>query len=401
MNFRRQQKSSSADRCAAPTSPAARDEVTIAGVPSAKPPRLTFGIIVLNGEPFIRYNLRSLYPFAHQIIVVEGASRNAAASASADGHSVDGSLTVLRRFKIEEDPENKLTIVTAEDRGYANGFWPGEKDEQSDAYARRATGDYLWQVDIDEFYRAEDIHRVVHLLAARPEVSGVSFHWKNFWGGFDYLVDGWDYRDLVENMGGIRRVFRWGNGYHYSAHRPPTVMDDKSRDLFNLNWFSADETARLGIYCYHYGMVLPAQAKQKTVYYTSFIAECDDMPQWYQETFVTLRRPFNILHGVKPPSWLLRFRGEHPAEINLMIEDAAHHIVDLELRPNADIEALLNSWRYRAATLWLHCLYFIVPAVLRVVRQGWCSFRDLFIPQPARKLLRRTRAAMHRWMTTN
>ena len=38
-------------------------------------PRVTFGIIVLNGEPFTRYCLRSLYPFAHQIIVVEGGTR--------------------------------------------------------------------------------------------------------------------------------------------------------------------------------------------------------------------------------------------------------------------------------------------------------------------------------------
>ena len=36
-------------------------------------PRVTYGIIVLNGEPFTRYCLRSLYPFAHEIIVVEGA----------------------------------------------------------------------------------------------------------------------------------------------------------------------------------------------------------------------------------------------------------------------------------------------------------------------------------------
>ena len=39
----------------------------------SKCPRITFGIIVLNGEPFVRYNLRSLYHFAHEIIVVEGA----------------------------------------------------------------------------------------------------------------------------------------------------------------------------------------------------------------------------------------------------------------------------------------------------------------------------------------
>ena len=46
-------------------------------------------------------------------------------------------------------------MVTAEECGHENGFWPGEKDEQSRAYAARATGDYLWQVDVDEFYLAD------------------------------------------------------------------------------------------------------------------------------------------------------------------------------------------------------------------------------------------------------
>jgi hypothetical protein len=77
------------------------------------PPRITFGMIVLNGEPFTRYNLRSIYPWAHQIIVVEGACRSAAAVATGNGHSVDGTLEVLRRFQREEDPEHKLTVVTA------------------------------------------------------------------------------------------------------------------------------------------------------------------------------------------------------------------------------------------------------------------------------------------------
>ena len=44
--------------------------------------RITFGIIVLNGEPFVRYNLRAIYPFAHQIIVAEGASKKAALDSS-------------------------------------------------------------------------------------------------------------------------------------------------------------------------------------------------------------------------------------------------------------------------------------------------------------------------------
>jgi len=52
----------------------------------AAPPKITFGMIVLNGEPFTRYNLRTLYPFAHEIIVVEGASPLAAHMATPAGY---------------------------------------------------------------------------------------------------------------------------------------------------------------------------------------------------------------------------------------------------------------------------------------------------------------------------
>ena len=73
--------------------------------------KITFGIIVLNGEPFTRYNLRALYPFAHEIIVAEGASSKAACVATPEGHSTDGTLEILRQFKEKGDPDNKLTIV--------------------------------------------------------------------------------------------------------------------------------------------------------------------------------------------------------------------------------------------------------------------------------------------------
>jgi len=79
--------------------------------------RVTFGIIVLNGQPFLEYNLHALYPFAHQIIVVEGATEAAASLATADGHSTDGTLEVLRRFKAEHDPDGKVVLVTGGSSG--------------------------------------------------------------------------------------------------------------------------------------------------------------------------------------------------------------------------------------------------------------------------------------------
>ena len=39
-------------------------------------------MIVLNGLPFLRHDLCALYPFAHQIIVVEGAAPGAAGACS-------------------------------------------------------------------------------------------------------------------------------------------------------------------------------------------------------------------------------------------------------------------------------------------------------------------------------
>jgi len=138
-------------------------------------PRVTFGLIVLNGEPFTRYCLRSLYPFAHEIIVVEGAAPAAACVATENGHSRDGTLDTLKKFKEEEDIDDKLAIVTAEKRGYPDGFWPGEKHEQSQVYASLATGDYIWQVDIDEFYKKEDMAQVFDILRRDTSISAVTF----------------------------------------------------------------------------------------------------------------------------------------------------------------------------------------------------------------------------------
>ena len=71
-------------------------------------PKVTFGIIVLNGEPFTRYCLRALYPFAHEIIVVEGATVSASTIATSDGHSTDDTLETLIISKRKKTPMIKL-----------------------------------------------------------------------------------------------------------------------------------------------------------------------------------------------------------------------------------------------------------------------------------------------------
>lgn len=314
---------------------------------SVNEPRITFGMIVLNGEPFLRYNLRALYPFAHQIIVVEGACPSAKGNAAEDGHSRDGTLQELRRFKTEEDPGNKLTIVIAEDEGRSNGFWL-EKDEMSRAYAVRATGNYLWQVDCDEFYRPEDMRTVVEILAKDAGITAVSFPMLTFWGGLDYLVDGFFLRRFV-----VHRLFAWGNGYCYSSHRPPTVLDDKGRNLREIKHVTAAEMAGRGVSMFHYELLLPKQVKEKCEYYIGaqwLGGSYRELKSWMNSSYFFLERPFRPHMVFTHMSWLKRFNGTHPPQVNEMIRaTACGKFPGIELRKTKDVESLLAKSSYSAA----------------------------------------------------
>lgn len=325
-----------------------------------KIPRISFGIIVLNGEPFTRYNLRALYPFAHQIIVVEGAAPGAAGIATSDGHSRDSTLESIRDFQDQEDPEKKLILVTAEDEGYSDGFWPGEKDQMSQAYARRATGDYLWQVDVDEFYHPQAIERLVDYLKNNPETTAATFKMITFWGGFDYITDGW-YLRRGEDC--YHRLFKWGPGYQYATHRPPTVLDEHGRDLRTRCWLKASDTSKLGIFLQHYSLVFPKQVREKIDYYQNASwARRSGALQWFRDSYETLGRPYRVHNVYQYPSWLERFKGHHPIQIREMINDLNEGHLNIDLRKNEDVDQLLLRSGYHLGRCVLKSLsyfYFI------------------------------------------
>lgn len=330
-------------------------------------PRISFGMIVLNGEPFTRYALRTIYPFASEIIVVEGASPGARNVATPDGHSRDGTLAALDRFKAEEDVEDKVTIVTAESEGHPSGFWPGEKDEQSRAYAVRATGNYLWQVDVDEFYLARDLAAVQEMLRLDPGISGMTFKQTTFWGGLEYWVDGWYLRRGATYY---HRLFKWGPGYAYLTHRPPTVVDEAGRDLRSLKWISGTESAAHGLRLFHYSLLLPKQVLDKCDYYQNATwAERSQAIEWAEGSFVRLGQPYRVHNVYDYPSWLERFNGEHPPAAISMMETLAATAPG-ELRRTDDIERLLGSRRYAAGRAALKVLEPVDRLGRSAVRYG-------------------------------
>ena len=313
-------------------------------------PKVSFGMIVLNGLPLLPYNLRAIYPFAHQIIVVEGAAPGAATIATPDGHSRDGTLRELRRFAREEDPGGKLLLVTAEDEGHGDGFWPGEKDEESRAYAARATGDYLWQVDVDEFYMPDRIERILQVLVDRPGIMAVTFPTLNFWGSPDYVVDGWYLR---RGAARCHRLFRWGPGFTYATHRPPTVLDEAGRDTRSVGWLDARATARLGVAMYHYSLLFPALVAEKVDYYSNWGLFGDSFErergqEWLADSYLTLRRPYRVHNAYRHPSWLRRFDGPVPPQIRRLTADVGQGEWSTAMRPTDDVEVLLHSTRYAA-----------------------------------------------------
>jgi hypothetical protein len=337
-------------------------------------PRITFGIIVLNGEPFTRYCLRQLYPHAHQIVVVEGGSRKAASFAT-DGHSTDGTLEALDLFKREEDPDDKVTIIVRD------GFW-SEKDEQSQAYAEVATGDYLWQVDIDEFYTHSNIEEIRSFLRAHPDVSAVSFRQRPFFGGPQYWVDSYNLRG--ENTSQYHRLFRWGDGYRYSTHRPPTVTDAENIDLRHKMWLSASDTEKMGWRLFHYSLLFPKQVREKCAYYNDpgndpSRAHTPGILKWAEECYFELQHPFRVHNVFNSVSWLRRHDGGQPEQIDQLWHDIESGALDIEVRRHDDIEALLSKRSYLFAgwvlTLWSNL--FRLPGLRFLSRAAFWAGRRI------------------------
>lgn len=329
--------------------------------------RITFGLIVLNGEPFTRYNLRSLYPWAHQIIVVEGACPAAAHHATSDGHSQDDTLFVIRQFMKEEDPKSKVILVVAEDEGHTNGFW-SEKDEMSQAYAKRASGDYLWQVDVDEFYTEETMRQIVEYLSC-GEWDTVSFPVRNYWGQPDFRAEGFLF--VAGNGGEAHRIFRWSSGYVYKKHRPPTVVDDAGVDLRSKHWLRASTLRRRSLFMEHYSLLFPHQVTQKAAYYSQVHigrvnwSDFSHLQSWVERCYANLGNPFRVLRDYHQISWLMRSNALCPLQVSKMWQAVLNGEHPQVARRNCtDIDILLSRLDYRVATAALLLLAYCVRPFL-------------------------------------
>jgi glycosyltransferase involved in cell wall biosynthesis len=271
--------------------------------------KISFGMIVFNAQSTLPTNMLSaclsnIYDIAHEILISEGAVRphggnnGDATWATSDGRSTDGTLEFLRNFP---DPDNKIKIFTKE------GFWNG-KLEMCNAYAKDATGDYVWQIDSDEFYKKSDMRKVIDCLEENRHIDAVHFYANHFWGDWEHCCDethGMSWANQIPWM----RIFKNSPGSSWKSHAPP-IYQDKHGVLMNRVVWDRDNTLKLGIKLYHYGYVVKSQTDFKEKYYKN--NTLSNLWQKWQ-----LDKDTRLINGDQSTP----FTSTHPEIIYKLIED--------------------------------------------------------------------------------
>lgn len=210
----------------------------------------------------LRACIAQFYHHVDQIVIVEGASKaishkfdGDADEFTKDGSSTDGTLEALMSL---DDPENKIEIVKP------NGFWDGKTSMANEA-AKRANGDYIWEISSDEFYMSKDMEKIKELLDSKKP-DAVHFHANHFVGDFKHIINGeTDY--LWGNNEPWMRIFRNEPGSSWISHEPSEFQLVSGLICNRGNVIDRFETLEMGIKLFHYAYVAREQANFKAKFY--------------------------------------------------------------------------------------------------------------------------------------
>jgi hypothetical protein len=94
---------------------------------------------------------------------------------------------------------------------------------------------------------------------------------------------------------------------------------------------------------YHYSLLFPEQVREKVAVY---VGEDPDrysgIQEWAEDCYFRLGRPYRVHNLFRSPSWLARYRGDHPPAVREMMADVAAGRVEVEVRRHDDIDHLLS-----------------------------------------------------------
>jgi hypothetical protein len=248
--------------------------------------------------------IENIYPFAHEIIIIEGAIRYLNRDISHywdgekdvyinNGKSSDNTISVIKNIS---DPQNKIQLIKS------NGVWEDgistDHTPMCNIYSKLATGDYIWHVDNDEFFKHDDIIKIIDLLESKNPDT-IHFFANHFFGDFNHCID--------ERGDGVwgnnipwKRIFRHiPNKSYFKTWEPPDYIYNRIR-CESGKIIDKYSTLKLGIKMYHYSYVARTQAAFKDMFFNESI----NLKQW--DNFQIDKN--TKAHG----STVYKFEGEHP-----------------------------------------------------------------------------------------
>lgn len=286
--------------------------------------KLTFGLITLNADFFLKQVLESIYPFAHKIIIADGAVTWWAKQGIT--RSIDDTIKIIEDFP---DPERKILLV--------KGGPYSEKDEQCRTWFAHVPTDtdYVICNDADEVHSQQNLEWLITFLEKEKPTS-VGFKSDTFFGGFDRIVGGFE-RDYS-----FKRVLKFEKGCFYRTHRQPTLafVPDTSKEPHCLNNPVKDIAGKditgnqlyeaTGITMWHGSYVSAKGVNAKIRYYeNAVIAAGQCIPNYFHDVWMkwvcvpAMRKEIeNQWQGVqefipaaRQPCFTEVFTGKHPPAI--------------------------------------------------------------------------------------
>ena len=270
--------------------------------------KIAFGTIVFNGNYVFDEALRTIYPYASQILIAEGP----VTYWQQQGYttSIDGTNELIDNFS---DPENKIKIVHSQYK---------EKDEQCHAYMKFLNDDidYVWHLDSDEIFNPEDIEKLIQILE-KENFTSVGFKSISFYGGFDRYLTGFEQRAE------FKRIFKVYPGSYWDRHRPPIMAHTANNVLPHKHLDFNYLAYRYNIEMYHYSYVFPNQVYQKTKYSKMTTCKQNCIDDYFNSIYLPwvlgndlekqkIEQKYRGVHEFIPEyrgdAFSTRFKGQHP-----------------------------------------------------------------------------------------
>ena len=245
----------------------------------------------------LRYAIESILPLVNEFVVALG-----------DSDEDDTTREEILKIK---SPKIRIIDTIWDIEKYPSGM---EHAHQTDIAMKACTGDWLFYLQSDELVHEEDLpvikQRCAELLDD-PEVEGLLFNYRHFWGDYEHIQDNhcW-YRKEIRIVKNLPDLHSWESAQSFRII--PGFDGLNYRQQHNTRKL---KVARVNAWIYHYGWVRPPDIMQNKI--KAFTANHEGTAS-VERKIRQKKYPAKFDFGNM--SRLTRYSGTHPAALKPWIE---------------------------------------------------------------------------------